>query len=180
MPDASPPRALAAAGVTLRRGRWATGATAGAVRLADGGSIAAAAVIWATGVVGAPFLAASGLACDEAGCVRVDAALRSRSHPFVFAAGDCARLDPPRPKAGVWAVRAGPPLEANLRRAIAGRPLRPWRPQARALAILGLGDGRALAWRGGLSLHGRLAWAWKDRLDRRWIARYLHLAREAG
>jgi selenide,water dikinase len=150
------------------------------VQLADGGSVAAVAVIWATGLIGAPFLAASGLACDAAGCVRVDAALRSLNHPFVFAAGDCASLDPPRPKAGVWAVRAGPPLETNLRRAIAGRPLRPWRPQRRALAILGLGGGRALAWRGGLSLHGRLAWAWKDRLDRRWVARYLGITREAG
>ncbi len=152
----------------------------GAVRLADGGSIAAAEAIWATGAVAAPFLAASGLACDEAGCVRVGAELRSLSHSFVFAAGDCASLDPPRPKAGVWAVRAGPPLAENIRRAIAGRPLRPWRPQARALAILGLGGGRALAWRSGLSLHGRVAWLWKDRLDRRWVARYVRVTRETG
>jgi selenide,water dikinase len=37
---------------------------------------------------------------------------------------------------------------------------------------MGLGDGRALAWRGGFVLSGRLAWWWKDRLDRRWVARY--------
>ena len=54
-----------------------------------------------------------------------------------------------RPKAGVWAVRAGAPLAANLRRAARGQTLRRWRPQSDALAILGLGDGRALAWRNG-------------------------------
>ena len=77
-----------------------------------------ATVLWATGVVGPGFLAASGLACDEAGCVRVDTCLHSISHRFVFAAGDCATIEGnARPKAGVWAVRAGAPLAANLRRA---------------------------------------------------------------
>ena len=106
--------------------------------LSDGSFIEAAAALWATGVVAPEFLAASGLACDAAGCVRVDATLRSVSHPFVFAAGDCAAIEGnPRPKSGVWAVRAGAPLAANLRRAAAGRPLRRWRPQREALAILG-------------------------------------------
>ena len=36
------------------------------------------------------WLAESGLACDAAGFVTVDEHLRSPSHPFVFAAGDCA------------------------------------------------------------------------------------------
>ncbi len=164
--------ALAEAGVVLHEGVRAAGANDAGVALEDGGMVAAGTVLWATGVHGAPFLAASGLACDAVGCVRVDAGLRSLSHPFVFAAGDCAALDPPQPKAGVWAVRAGPHLAEAIRRAALGQPPRPWRPQRRALAIMGLGDGRALAWRGGFVLSGRLAWWWKDRLDRRWVARY--------
>ncbi|HET8997202.1 MAG TPA: selenide, water dikinase SelD, partial [Acetobacteraceae bacterium] len=41
-----------------------------------------------------------------------------------------------------------------------------------ALVILGLGDARAVAWRNGLSVSGRLIWQWKDYLDRRWIGMY--------
>ena len=91
----------------------------------------------------------------------------------VFAAGDCASIDgKPRPKAGVWAVRAGPPLAANLRRAARGRPLRRWRPHRDALVILGLGDGRAVAWRNGVAVAGRAMWRWKDWIDRRWMRMY--------
>jgi len=124
-------------------------------------------------VVGPAWLARSGLACDASGCVRIDDRLRSISHAHVFAAGDCAaREGDPRPKAGVWAVRAGPPLAANLFAAVAGNPLHPWRPQRDALVILGFGGGRAVAWRGRHSLAGRLPALWKDWIDRRWIARY--------
>jgi selenide,water dikinase len=123
--------------------------------------------------VGPGFLAASGLACDATGCMRVDATLRSVSHGSVFAAGDCAAIEGnPRPKAGVWAVRAGPKLADNLRRAARGRALRRWRPQSQALVILGLGDGRALAWRNGVAVAGRRIWRWKDWIDRRWMRMY--------
>ena len=91
----------------------------------------------------------------------------------MFAAGDCASdRGAARPKAGVWAVRAGAPLAANLRRAARGRPLRRWQPQSQALVILGLGDGRAIAWRNGIAVEGALVWRWKDRIDRRWMRMY--------
>ncbi len=168
-------RALAAAGIDVVLGE-ALGHADGALALADGRRLAAAAALWATGVVGPPLLAQSGLRCDAAGCVVVAASLRSVSHPAVFAAGDCASLlGMARPKAGVWAVRAGGVLAANLDRAARGAPLHDWRPQRRALVILGTGGGRAVAWRGGWWLAGGLAWRWKDRIDRRWMAMYQHL-----
>ncbi|MBV9734325.1 MAG: selenide, water dikinase SelD [Acidisphaera sp.] len=167
--------ALAAAGVIVVRGAAADCAD-GTLRLADGRAIAVQAALWATGVRAPGFLARAGLACDAQGCVRVDATLRSVSHRFVFAAGDCAAVGgAARPKAGVWAVRAGAPLAANLRRAAAGQSLRPWHPQARALAILGLGDGRGLAWRGGWSFSGRAVMRWKRAIDARWMERYARL-----
>ncbi|MEO8713605.1 MAG: selenide, water dikinase SelD [Acetobacteraceae bacterium] len=176
----APPRArrvvrdaLVAAGIELVSGVQAGALADGRLALSDGSFLDADAALWATGVIGPAFLAASGLACDEAGCVRVDSGLRSVSHPCVFAAGDCASVDgAPRPKAGVWAVRAGEPLAANLLRAAGGRPPQPWRPQAHALTILGLGDGRAVAWRNGTVASGRLMWRWKDRIDRRWMRMY--------
>ena len=145
----------------------------GSLTMADGTVLAFDAAIWATGVAAPDFLARSGLVCDADGCVLTDAGLRSISHGFVFAAGDCAAIhNAPRAKAGVWAVRAGPVLAANLSAAAAGRDIRPWRPPRDALAILGLGHGRAVAWRGGRSLSGRLPFWWKRHIDRRWMARY--------
>jgi selenide,water dikinase len=168
--------ALVQAGVELACGVRATGFADGRLSLSDGSVLDADAALWATGVVGPPILAASGLACDPQGFVLVSRTLASLSHPVVFAAGDCAAIgEAPRPKSGVWAVRAGAVLADNLRRAVRGRRLRPWRPQRDALAILGLGGGAAIAWRNGIAVHGRFAWRWKDRIDRRWMAMYAAL-----
>jgi selenide,water dikinase len=165
--------ALVNANVEIACGVRAHDLADGRLALSDGSFLEVATALWATGVVGPPILAAAGLGCDVAGCVRVDVTLRSLSHDFVFAAGDCAAIEGnARPKAGVWAVRAGPPLAANLRRAARGKSLRGWRPQRDALTILGLGDGSALAWRSGLAVAGKPIWHWKDYIDRRWMRMY--------
>jgi selenide, water dikinase len=83
----------------------------------------------------------------------------------------------PRPASGVWAVRAAPVLAVNLKRSLEhpGRPLKVWRPQARALQLLGdggvqSGGPRALAFWGPLALGpSRWLWRWKDRIDRRFM-----------
>jgi len=105
------------------------------------------------------------------------ATLQSSSHPEVFAAGDVAtRADQPHPKSGVYAVRAGPPLALNLQRLVAGGLLVPYTPQARTLNLLSCGARSAISVWGGLGLgewpFGRLAWWWKDRIDRGFIARF--------
>lgn len=57
------------------------------------------------------------MCADEAGFVRIDECLRAEGWDNVFAVGDVATSAiHPRPKAGVYAVRQGPPLAANLRR----------------------------------------------------------------
>ncbi len=166
-------QALLDAGVQLVCGVTATALEAGRLVLSDGSHLDVATALWATGVQGPALLAASGVACDRAGCILVNHDLSSISHRFIFAAGDCATLEgSPRPKAGVWAVRAGAPLAENLRRAATARPLERWRPQRDALAILGLGHGRAVAWRNGFSLQGRKIGWLKDRIDRRWMSMY--------
>ncbi len=173
----APPRArriaraaLVDAGVELVSGVVAGALSDGVLPLSDGTALDAAAALWATGVVAQRFLLQSGLTCDPAGCVVVDATLRSISHDFVFAAGDCAALG--RPKSGVWAVRAGAPLAENLRLAARRKPLKPWKPQRDALVILGLGAGKAVAWRNGIAVAGRSAWRLKDWIDRRWMRMY--------
>ncbi|MEF2550337.1 FAD-dependent oxidoreductase [Aurantimonas sp. A2-1-M11] len=171
---------LARRGITVRTGFDVTGFANGQVRAADGRTIAADTLLWATSSAAAPWLRETGLALDPQGFVRVDATLRSISHPEIFAAGDIAALPDPRPKAGVFAVREGPVLAQNLRRAIAGEPLRSYRPQRHWLTLLSTADGRAVADKWGLSLEGRWVWRWKDWNDRRFVDGYNALAASAA
>jgi len=80
--------------------------------------------------------------------------------------------DAPYARNGVYAVRVGPVLAHNVRRAAGGGELKPYQPQTRALNLLALGDGRAIASWGGWAAQGRLMGWWKDRIDRAFIARW--------
>ncbi len=112
----------------------------------------------------------AGLQVDERGFIAVNEFLQSCSHPEVFAAGDIASFTPaPTEKAGVFAVRHGRPLAQNLRRAIANRPLKPYRAQKKWLALLACGDRYAVASRGSFFTHGRWVWRWKDHIDRKFM-----------
>ena len=143
---------------------------------ADGSRVLFDEALWVTEAAGAPWLAATGLPLDERGFVVIDERLRSPADAAVFAAGDIATmLAHPREKAGVYAVRAGPPLAENLRRALVGRRLRRAVPQKRALALIGTGDGHAVASRGRHEAYGALLWHLKDWIDRRWMRRYTEL-----
>jgi len=169
-------RLLAERGVALSLGSRVAEVTAGGVRLASGEALAFDAVLWVTQAAPAPWLARSGLDCDEAGFVRVSSRLRALSHPNCFAAGDIAAMQgQPRPKSGVFAVRQGPVLAANLRRWLQGRRLRRFRAQSRFLTLIGTGDAAALAVRGPLVAHGRWIWRWKQWIDRRFMQRYQRL-----
>ncbi|WP_422001047.1 FAD-dependent oxidoreductase [Reyranella sp.] len=144
-----------------------------AVILADGRSLAADAVFVVTEASAAPWFADTGLPLDERGFLALADTLASTGDPRIFAAGDCGTvLAHRRPKAGVFAVRQGPPLAANLRRALAGEALQPYVPQRRYLSILGTGDGSAVATRGEWAIEGRWIWWWKDFIDRRWMNMY--------
>lgn len=151
-------------------------AAAGELAAADGRRWPADHVLWATGSEAPGWPATGGLATDSKGCVAVARTLQSTSHPAVFAAGDIAAVvGAPRPKSGVYAVRQGPVLAANLRRFALERPLRQHRPQRRALAIVGLANGRAVASRGPAHLAGAWVWRWKQWLDRRFMRRFVEL-----
>jgi len=146
---------------------------AAGIALASGVRIEADAVILTTGASPHPMFARSGLQTDARGFIAVSAGLQSLSHPKVFACGDVAAvLAHPRPKAGVFAVRQGPPLVRNLRRALAGAPPVSFVPQRRYLVLLSTGGRHAIAIRNGLTLHGAWAWHWKDWVDRRFVARF--------
>ena len=145
----------------------------GAVELEDGHWQQADAVFVVTEASAAPWFADTGLPLDEKGFLAVDDTLASTGDDRIFAAGDCATaMNHRRPKAGVFAVRQGPPLADNLRRVLGGEAARPFIPQRRYLSLLGTGDGRAVATRGRWAIEGRWVWWWKDHIDRKWMRMY--------
>lgn len=147
------------------------------VRLANGARVACDAPVLSLASRAAPWLAGSGLALAASGHIATGATLQSSSHPEVFAAGDIAsRTDLSHPKSGVYAVRAGPALAANLRAWFAGVPPTPHVPPLRTLNLLSCGGRRAIMSWGDWQAEGRWAWWWKDHIDRRFIARYSDLA----
>ncbi|WP_217992085.1 selenide, water dikinase SelD [Caenispirillum bisanense] len=163
-------------GVAVREDARVARVEAGALVMADDRRIPFDECLWATQAAGAPWLAETGLALDDAGFVLVTETLQSVTDPLVLAAGDVATMvGHPRPKAGVMAVRQGPPLTENLRRLITGQAPQPFRPQKRFLALIGTGDGRAVASRGRFTAQGAWVWRWKDHVDRTWMRKYQEL-----
>ena len=165
-------RAIERSGVALRLGDGVARVEPGSLVLASGESIAFDALVWAAGAAAVPLFAASALATDERGFVRVRPTLQLESHDALFAAGDCARFETALPKAGVYAVRQGPVLHHNLRARIEGRPLRRYRPQRDFLVLLNLGDGTALGAKWGRAIEGPRVFAAKDAIDRRFVRRF--------
>ncbi|HWH49061.1 MAG TPA: FAD-dependent oxidoreductase [Burkholderiales bacterium] len=159
--------------VTLHLGAAVERVDSGSLRLCEGGSVQADTIVWATGASAPLWPRSVGLATDERGFILVNQRLQSVSHPQVFASGDMASVrHHPRPKSGVYAVRAGPPLAENLRRSLKGEELVDWRPQREALALISTGDRYAVASRGDLALEGQWVWRWKNWIDRRFVGRY--------
>ncbi|HEY8381260.1 MAG TPA: selenide, water dikinase SelD [Microvirga sp.] len=169
-------RALADNGIEVVQGADVTWVGADRVLCADGRVFPCDRAVWVTWAGAPRWLAETGLALNARGFVAVEPTLQSTSHPDVFAAGDVASvLAYPREKAGVYAVRQGPPLARNLFLALQGRQPRPFRPQATALALVGIGGGEAVAVRGAFAAKGRLVWRVKERIDRRWMRGYQEL-----
>lgn len=164
---------LSERGIALARGRVAR-VTASVVHTSDGRALPAQLAIFATRASAPEWLAASGLATDSLGFIAVDSHFQSVSHAGVFAAGDVAtNLADPAPKSGVHAVRAGPLLFENLRAVLWGRrPTAVFERQHRTLALIASGDRHATLSYGPIGLSGRWLWRWKDRIDRRFVARY--------
>lgn len=130
-------------------------------------------IIVATGTAAAAWPRQAGLATDARGFLSVNDYLQSTSHSNVFAAGDCATMvNYVRPKSGVYAVRAGPPLNENLRRALRGEALKPYTPQARSLYLISTGSKHAIASWGDWTIEGDWVWRWKDRIDRAFMRKY--------
>jgi selenide,water dikinase len=165
---------LAERGIAVRTGRRVSAVHGEEVETEEGDRFPALLTVWLTGAVAWPLFRDSGLPLDGRGFLLIDDALRSVADPRIFAAGDCGTLasHPETPKAGVYAVREGPVLWASLKAAVRGGEPPRYEPQQGFLSILNTGDGRALLDYKGIVSHSRWAWRLKDRIDRRFLAKY--------
>lgn len=123
-------RALDRLGVEVRAGVEITKVLPGAVELAGGELVHADAVLWTTGFTAPPLAAEAGLAVDPHGRIIVDPALRSISHPTVYAVGDAAAVRQP------WGtihgtcqsgIPTGAHAAANIARQLRGKAVKPFR-----------------------------------------------------
>ncbi|MFG3259361.1 NAD(P)/FAD-dependent oxidoreductase [Streptomyces sp. NPDC048172] len=114
-------RVLARLGVGIREdARVAEVREDGAV-LADGTLVPARTVVWTTGFRVPELAREAGFAVDRHGRVRVDASLRSLSHPEVYALGDAAAVRHPNGRQELrMACATGLPAAAHLARVLPG------------------------------------------------------------
>lgn len=153
--------------------------------LESGDTISFTHCLWAAGAAShalASTLQRHGLSITDHGWIRVNQYLQSFSHPYVFAAGDCSSIEIPNapnpPKAGVFAVRAGPVLIENLTAYLkqvseteqpSSSSLKPYQPQGDFMKLLVCGDGKALGFRFGIPIYGKWVMDLKDTIDKSFV-----------
>ncbi len=169
-------RKLSERGVKVHLGSPVSRVESGLLTSDSGETLQVDEVLWVTRAGGPAWLEDTGLALDEGRFIRVRDTLQSENDDSIFAAGDIANVvNHPREKAGVFAVRQGPPLADNLKRLATGKETRNFYPQKKWLALISTGDKYAVASRGDVEFHGRLVWRWKDWIDRRFMRKFTDL-----
>jgi NADH dehydrogenase len=150
-------------GVDVRLGQAVTAVAPSEVTVA-GETIHAETIVWAAGVRASPLGKSLGVEMDRAGRVLVNRDLTVPGHPEIFVIGDMASLADkhgrPLPGVAQVAMQQGKWAAANIRRAIAGEPKKPF--HYRDLGNLAtIGRNAAVADIRGLPLSGFIAWlAW--------------------
>ncbi|MEM9946288.1 MAG: selenide, water dikinase SelD, partial [Cyanobacteria bacterium P01_D01_bin.36] len=140
------------------------------VRCQSGLEVRCDRTFWVTNASAPPWLTNSGLSLTPDGFIAVKDTLQSRNHPNVFAAGDVATMvNHKRPKAGVFAVRQGPPLYANLKHHVLGKSPKPFRPQKRYLNIIDTDTETSIASWGPFAVHAKWCRRWKDGIDHKFM-----------
>lgn len=172
---------LEARGVKIHFGTSATHSTPEGVGLSNGNWIPSRFTVWATGPEPQPIFREAGLPVDVQGYVHVSRSLQVPGYPWLFAAGDCAKVQGYEhlPRIGVHAVKQGPVLVHNVRTLLeamregarAAR-LRSFRPYAVAPLILSTGSPKALFITPNRISHSRWALRAKHWADLRWLRLY--------
>lgn len=146
----------------------------GGLLLANQTKVDAGFILGAGGAKANEWLAQSEVPTTDDGFIVTGPTLQVGPYPDLFAVGDCAHLShAPRPKAGVFAVRAAPILAQNLRAVATGQgALAQFNPQRDFLKLVSLGGKSAMAQKWGYSLSGPGAWRLKNWIDQRFMAQF--------
>jgi len=121
---------MAARGVIFRLSARLMDVRPGVVALSDG-EVQAETLVWTAGTAPNPLLRKLPVERDKRGAVMVETTLAVKSHPGVWALGDCAVVidgvtGKPCPPTAQFALREAPVLAKNIRAFLEGRPLRPF------------------------------------------------------
>jgi len=139
-------------------GPRATDGVAQAFRPAE--RISAGTVLWAAGVAASPIARSLGVPLDRAGRVTPEPTLALAAHPTIFVVGDlCVFVQDGQPLPGVAqvAMQQGTCAGRNIRRAIAGQPLGPFRYKDYGIMAT-IGRGAAVGDVCGVKMSGFVAW----------------------
>ena len=160
-------------GVEINTAGYVQRIEGGRIMLENGQEHRADLVFPAVGVKPSPIFARSGLPVGPDGGLQVNEYLQSIRYDNIFGGGDCIYFERrPLDKVGVYAVRQNPILYHNLMARLEGRPLARFSPGGRYLLIYNLGDGDGIFAKWSLAFSGRLAFAVKDWIDRRFIRNF--------
>ncbi len=165
-------RALEQLGVDVRTDAKVTGVDERGVSIGSE-RIEAQTILWAAGVAASPLARSLGVPLDRVGRVTPEPTLAVPGQPTIFVAGDiCALTQDGAPLPGVAqvAMQQGRHAAANIRRAIAGQALTPFR-YVNYGNMATVGRGFAVADIGPVKASGYLAWLF-------WL--FLHLFRLIG
>ncbi|MFF9471406.1 NAD(P)/FAD-dependent oxidoreductase [Streptomyces roseolus] len=108
-------------GITVHEHTAVAAVAADRVATADGADLPADVTVWTTGFAVHPIAAATGLELAEDGRIRVDATMRSVSHPDVYAVGDAALALGPEGKPLRMSCASGVPMAWQAADALAAR-----------------------------------------------------------
>ncbi len=157
---------MEARGVTFKLNARVTGARPGladaTLLLRPDEELRAATVIWTAGVRPHPLLELLPVERDKRGAVAVEATMRVRGHPNVWALGDCASVPDlitgaTCPPTAQYALREARTLASNLVASTRAQPLQPFRFKALGVLCV-VGYQTACAEILGMRFSGLLAW----------------------
>jgi NADH:ubiquinone reductase (H+-translocating) len=118
-------------GIEVHTGAGVKEVAANEITLASGEKVKTQTLIWAAGLQANPVAASLGIELAPGGHIPVDATLRLKDHPNVFAIGDVASaLDSatgkPLPGLGAVALQAGHYVGKTIASLVAGKPAEPF------------------------------------------------------
>lgn len=144
------------------------------VKTSSGVHIPYTSLLWLTGPKASPIFKLSNLQTDEKGFLSVRDTLQSTSHSNIFGAGDCVTIKhyPKLAKNGLYAIRQAPLLWNNIINYLKQKPLEPFQPQKRFLAIISTGNKEGFLIYAPFASHGRWQWKLKQYIDQSFIRSY--------